>query len=133
MVHRVIFGSIERFIGILTEHYAGKFPLWLAPVQVKLLTVTEKFAPYAEKVAKELEGAGIRVELDVRNEKIGYKLREARNERVTYIGVIGQREEQSDTLSLRHNILGEIGELSIEEFKKKLLKEIEEKIQYETK
>ena len=124
MVHRVIFGSIERFIGILTEHYAGKFPLWLAPVQVKLLTVTEKFAPYAEKVAKELEGAGIRVELDVRNEKIGYKLREARNERVTYIGVIGQREEQSDTLSLRHNILGEIGELSIEEFKKKLLKEI---------
>ena len=107
--------------------------MWLAPVQVKLLTVTEKFAPYAENVAKELEGAGIRVELDVRNEKIGYKLREARNERVTYIGVIGQREERSDTLSLRHNILGEIGELSIEEFKKKLLKEIEEKIQYETK
>ena len=92
MIHRVIFGSIERFIGILTEHCAGKFPLWLAPVQVKLLTVTEKFAPYAEEVAKKLEEAGLRVELDIRNEKIGYKLREARNERVSYIGVIGERE-----------------------------------------
>ena len=85
MIHRVIFGSIERFIGILTEHCAGKFPLWLAPVQVKLLTVTEKFAPYAQEVAKKLEKAGLRVELDIRNEKIGYKLREARNERVNYI------------------------------------------------
>ena len=127
MIHRVIFGSIERFIGILTEHYAGKFPLWLAPVQVKLLTVAEKFAPYAHEVAKKLEAAGIRVEVDDRNEKIGYKLREARNERVTYIGVIGEREAEANTLTLRHNIKGEIGEMGAEEFKEKLIEEIETK------
>lgn len=127
MIHRVIFGSIERFIGILTEHYAGKFPLWLAPVQVKLLTVAEKFAPYAHEVAKELESVGIRVEVDDRNEKIGYKLREARNERVTYIGVIGEREAEANTLTLRHNVKGEIGEMGVEEFKEKLIEEIETK------
>ena len=127
MIHRVIFGSIERFIGILTEHYAGKFPLWLAPVQVKLLTVAEKFALYAHEVAKKLEAAGIRVEVDDRNEKIGYKLREARNERVTYIGVIGEREAEANTLTLRHNIKGEIGEMGAEEFKEKLIEEIETK------
>ena len=85
MIHRVIFGSIERFIGILTEHFAGKFPLWLAPVQVKLLTVTEKFVPYAEEIKAKCEEAGLRVELDGRNEKIGYKIREARNQRDSYL------------------------------------------------
>lgn len=124
MIHRVIFGSIERFIGILTEHFAGKFPLWLAPVQVKLLTVTEKFAPYAKKVEEELRQLGIRVESDIRNEKIGYKLREARNERVTYIAVIGEKEEEAKTLTLRSNKLGEIGEMSVEDFKNRLLEEI---------
>lgn len=131
MLHRVIFGSIERFIGILTEHYAGKFPLWLAPVQVKLLTVAEKYSDYAHQIAKDLKKLGIRVEIDDRNEKIGYKLREARNERVTYIGVIGEREVESGTLSLRHNILGELGELSSKDFESRLLKEIDEKTQYE--
>lgn len=130
MIHRVIFGSIERFIGILIEHYAGKFPLWLAPTQVKLLTVAEKFSDYAYQVADKLQKLGIRVEVDVRNEKIGYKLREARNERVTYIGVIGEREAENNTLSLRHNILGELEEMSYEDFEARLLKEIEEKIQY---
>lgn len=127
MIHRVIFGSIERFIGILTEHFAGKFPLWLAPVQVKLLTVTEKFADYAKEVEKELKALGIRVESDIRNEKIGYKLREARNERVSYIAVIGEKEEAASTLTLRSNKLGEIGEMGVEEFKKKLIEEIETK------
>ena len=127
MIHRVIFGSIERFIGILTEHCAGKFPLWLAPVQVKLLTVTEKFAPYAEEVAKKLEEAGLRVELDIRNEKIGYKLREARNERVSYIGVIGEREAEAGTLTVRSSKVGELGEMSVEEFTAKLLEEIRTK------
>ena len=127
MIHRVIFGSIERFIGILTEHFAGKFPLWLAPVQVKLLTVTEKFADYAKEVEKELKALGIRVESDIRNEKIGYKLREARNERVSYIAVIGEKEESARTLTLRSNKLGEIGEMGVEEFKKKLIEEIETK------
>lgn len=127
MIHRVLFGSIERFIGILTEHYAGKFPLWLAPVQVKLLTVTDKFVPYAKEVAEKLEAVGIRVEVDDRNEKIGYKLREARNERVTYIAVIGEREVEANTLSLRHNVQGDIGEMGVEEFKVKLVEDIENK------
>ncbi len=127
MIHRVIFGSIERFIAILTEHFAGKFPLWLAPVQVKLLTVTEKFSEYAEQTAEELRKAGLRVELDIRNEKIGYKMREARNERVSYIGVIGEREEEAKSLSVRSGKRGELGEIPLERFKAMLLKEIEEK------
>ncbi|MGN0710304.1 MAG: threonine--tRNA ligase [Anaerovoracaceae bacterium] len=127
MIHRVIFGSIERFIGILTEHFAGKFPLWLAPVQVKLLTVTEKFADYAKEVGKMLEDKGIRVEVDVRNEKIGYKLREARNERVSYIGVIGEREVESRTLTVRSNKEGELGEFSVDDFAERLENEIAEK------
>ncbi len=127
MIHRVIFGSIERFIGILTEHFAGKFPLWLAPVQVKLLTVAEKFAPYAEEIAKKCEEAGLRVELDIRNEKIGYKLREARNERVSYICVIGEREADANTLSVRSTKVGELGEMSADEFVAKLVEEVKTK------
>lgn len=128
MIHRVIFGSIERFIGILTEHFAGKFPLWLAPVQVKLLTVTEKFADYAQEVGKRLLKEGIRVEVDVRNEKIGYKIREARNERVSYIGVIGEKETESGTLTVRSSKEGELGALNLDEFIEKLKKEIEDKV-----
>ncbi len=127
MIHRVIFGSIERFIGILIEHTAGKFPLWLAPVQVRLLTVTEKYGEYAQKVAKILEDNNLRVQVDLRNEKIGYKLREARNERVSYIGVIGEREEESETLTVRSSKAGELGEMSIEDFAAKLCGEIENK------
>lgn len=127
MIHRVVFGSIERFIGVITEHFAGKFPLWLAPVQVKLLTVTEKFVPYAKEVAERLEACGIRVELDDRNEKIGYKLREARNQRVNYICVIGQREAEAGTLTVRSSKVGELGEMSAEEFIEKLLEEIKTK------
>ncbi len=128
MIHRVIFGSIERFIGILTEHFAGKFPLWLAPVQVKLLTVTERFADYAYEVSKRLNDADIRVEVDVRNEKIGYKIREARNERVSYIGVIGEKEMEAGELTVRSSKEGELGALTIDVFVTKLIKEIEEKI-----
>ena len=127
MIHRVIFGSIERFIGILIEHCAGKFPLWLAPVQVKLLTVTEKFAPYAQEVAAKLEEAGLRVETDIRHEKIGYKLREARNERDSYICVIGERETEAGTLTVRSSKVGELGEMSVEDFTAKLLEEIKNK------
>ena len=114
IIHRVIFGSIERFIGILIEHFAGKFPLWLAPEQVRLLTVTEKFVPYAEKVSKELAKHGIRVKVDARNEKIGYKLRQGRNERVSYLAVIGEREAEADTL--RSSKEGDLGSLSIDKF-----------------
>lgn len=127
MIHRVIFGSIERFIGILIEHFAGKFPLWLTPVQVKLLTVTEKFADYAEEVGKKLTEAGLRVEVDVRNEKIGYKIREARNERVSYLGVIGEKEMESGELTVRSSKEGELGSMKLDEFTAKLLKEIAEK------
>ena len=127
MIHRVVFGSIERFIGVITEHFAGKFPLWLAPVQVKLLTVTEKFVPYAEEVCKKLEDCGIRAELDDRNEKIGYKLREARNQRVNYICVIGEREAEAGTLTVRSSKVGELGEMSAEDFTAKLLEEIRTK------
>lgn len=127
MIHRVIFGSIERFIGILIEHFAGKFPLWLAPVQVKLLTVTEKFTDYALSVAKQFEDAGIRVEADIRNEKIGYKLREARNERTPYICVIGEREVEARNLTVRSSKAGELGEMTPDELQEKLQKEIAEK------
>ena len=127
MIHRVIFGSIERFIGILTEHTAGKFPLWLAPVQVKLLTVTEKFVPYAEEVEKKLRKAGLRVQLDTRNEKIGYKLREARNARDSYICVIGEREAEAKTLTVRSIKSGELGEMSVDDFTAKLVEEIRTK------
>ncbi|MBK5253298.1 MAG: threonine--tRNA ligase [Peptostreptococcaceae bacterium] len=127
MIHRVIFGSIERFIGILIEHTAGKFPLWIAPVQVKLLTVTEALSDYAYEVKKKCEDAGLRVEVDVRNEKIGYKLREARNQRISYICVIGEREEEDNTLSVRSNKVGDIGTLQVDEFISKLVEEIKTK------
>lgn len=127
MIHRVIFGSIERFIGILIEHTAGKFPLWLAPVQAKLLTVTEANAEYAEQVAKKLFDQGIRVETDIRNEKIGYKIREARNVRDSYICVIGEREAETGTLSVRSSKVGDIGTMFVDDFAAKLKEEIESK------
>ncbi len=127
MIHRVIFGSIERFIGILIEHFAGKFPLWLAPVQVKLMTVTEKFTDYALEVAEKFKAAGLRVEADVRNEKIGYKIREARNERTPYMCIIGEREVEAGTVTVRSSKAGELGEMKPEELQEKLLREIADK------
>ncbi|NLY82636.1 MAG: threonine--tRNA ligase [Clostridiales bacterium] len=127
MIHRVIFGSIERFIGILIEHTAGKFPLWIAPVQVKLLTVTEAQADYAKQVMKKCEDADLRVEIDIRNEKIGYKLREARNQRISYICVIGEIEEENNTLSVRSNKTGDLGTLQVDDFIDKLAEEIKTK------
>ena len=127
MIHRVIFGSIERFIGILIEHFAGKFPLWLAPVQVKLMTVTEKFTDYALEVAEQFKVAGLRVEADIRNEKIGYKIREARNERTPYMCIIGEREVEAGTVTVRSSKAGELGEMKPEELQEKLLKEIADK------
>lgn len=127
MIHRVIFGSIERFIGILIEHFAGKFPLWLAPVQVKVLTVAEAFTDYAQDISSKLEEAGLRVETDFRNEKIGYKLREARNQRVNYILIIGEREKESNTATVRSAKLGELGEMKIDELVKKLVAEVANK------
>ena len=127
MIHRAAFGSVERFIGILIEHFAGKFPLWLAPVQVRLMTVTEKFTPYAEEVGKLFEEAGIRVECDIRNEKIGYKIRQARNERVPYMCIIGENEVEAGNLTVRNGKTGDQIEMKPEELKDKLLAEIETK------
>jgi threonyl-tRNA synthetase len=127
LIHRVVFGSVERFIGILTEHFAGKFPLWLAPVQIKLLTVTEKFNDHAYKLRDELEAKGLRVEVDDRNEKIGYKIREARNQRASYIGVIGEREIEEGTLSIRSSKKGDMGTMKVDDIIEMMIKEIEEK------
>ncbi len=125
MIHRVVFGSIERFIGVITEHFAGKFPLWLAPVQVKLLTVMEGAVPYAEKVKAELEACGLRVELDDRNEKIGFKLREARNERINYICVIGEKEVNEGTVTVRSfKQQDELGAFTVKDFADMLVKEV---------
>lgn len=130
MIHRVVFGSIERFIGILTEHFAGHFPLWLAPVQVKLLTISEKYEEYAKKVADKFNNADIRFETDFRAEKIGYKIREARNERTPYIVVVGEKEAENNKLSVRHQ--GEdLGLKDIDEFINEIKKEIESKEIYQ--
>lgn len=115
VIHRVIFGSIERFIGILIEHFAGKFPTWLAPVQVKVLPISDKFNDYSEQIKNELEKNGIRVEMDYRNEKIGYKIRESRNERVPYIVVVGEKEENEKKISLRSRKNGDEGSLELKE------------------
>lgn len=120
MIHRVIFGSIERFIGILIEHYAGKFPVWLSPVQVKILPVSDKFLEYGRQVAGELKEQGIRVEMDERNEKLGYKIRQARGERIPYLVILGEKEQASGTLSVRCRDAKEegqdMGEMGMEEF-----------------
>lgn len=127
MIHRVVFGSIERFIGILTEHFAGAFPTWLAPVQVKVLAISEKHIAYAESVAKKLHEAGIRAELDIRNEKIGYKIREAQLEKVPYMLVAGDKEEETGTVSVRARKEGDKGSMPVDAFIAAVSKEIAEK------
>lgn len=123
MIHRVVFGSIERFIGILIEHFEGKFPLWLAPVQVKILAISDKFNDYAQTVKAELAAEGFRCEVDERAEKIGYKIRSARMERVPYMIVVGEKEEQSGSLSVRSREEGDLGGMSMEMFVEKLRRE----------
>lgn len=126
VIHRVIFGSIERFIGILIEHFAGKFPAWIAPVQVKVLPISDKINSYAESVVKVLRDKGIRVELDDRAEKIGYKIREARNERVPYMIILGEKEQQEATITVRSRN-GEEGNFVLYEFISRIREEIENK------
>ena len=123
MIHRVAFGSIERFIGILIEHYAGKFPVWLSPVQVKILPVSEKFADYAKKVSDELKAAGVRVETDLRSEKLGYKIRSAQMEKVPYMLIVGEKEVEGECVSVRRRDEGDIGSMSVDEFAKLVLED----------
>ncbi|MGL5716672.1 MAG: threonine--tRNA ligase [Paraclostridium sp.] len=127
MIHRVAFGSIERFIGILIEHYAGKFPTWIAPVQAKILLVSDRFKDYAEEVQKALFDKGIRVELDDRAEKIGYKIREAQLQKVPYMLVVGEKEVNENKVSVRSRDNGEMGAIEVEEFIANVLKEVEER------
>lgn len=123
MIHRVVYGSIERFIGILIEHYAGKFPLWLAPVQVKVLPISEKFFDYAGGILQSLKAAGIRCEMDNRDEKIGYKIRSAQMEKVPYMLIVGQKEAESQTVSVRSREDGDLGSFVLEDFVRKAAEE----------
>lgn len=128
MVHRVIFGSLERFIGILTEHYAGAFPTWLAPVQVKILPITERQHQYAQKIAGQFFLKGVRVEVDDRSEKIGYKIREVQLEKVPYMLIVGDREMEEGTVALRTRKDGDQGKVNLADFESRLLTEIKDKI-----
>ena len=127
VIHRVIFGSIERFIGILIEHFAGKFPVWLSPIQVKVLPISDSFMEYGHEVIDKLRKYGIRCEIDNRSEKIGYKIREARNERIPYMIIVGEKEKNHGNISLRSRDMGEEGSTSLEEFITRVLKEDQEK------
>ncbi len=129
MVHRVCYGSIERFIGIITEHFAGKFPTWLAPTQVKILPVSEKYRDYAKKINDRLAKDKVRVETDERNEKIGYMIREAQViDRVPYMLIVGQKEEEDGTVSVRSRDTGETVTMPLDEFVAKLEKEIRDRV-----
>ena len=123
MIHRVVFGSIERFIGILIEHYAGRFPVWLSPVQVKVLSVSEKSREYAGTVYAKLRSAGVRVEIDNRDEKIGYKIREAQLEKVPYMLVIGEKETENGNIAVRSRDSGDLGSMDTDAFVEKVLTE----------
>ena len=127
MIHRVVFGSIERFIGIITEHFAGAFPAWLAPVQVKVLPVTDRALDYAKELSDALDGQGFRVEVDDRNEKIGKKIREATLEKVPYMIVVGDRDMENKTVSVRTRAGEDLGAMSLEEFSTKLKEVVDSK------
>jgi threonyl-tRNA synthetase len=124
MIHRVAFGSIERFFGILIEQFAGAFPTWLAPVQVKVLPISDKFNDYAEEVKIQLEKLNIKVEIDTRAEKIGYKIREAQLEKIPYMFVVGEKEAEGKIVSVRERQKGDVGSMSIQEISDIILNKI---------
>ena len=133
MIHRVIFGSIERFIGILIEHFAGAFPTWLAPVQVKVLPISDKYMDYAQKVLDELNNSGVRAEIDTRAEKIGYKIREAQMKKIPYMLVVGAKEEEDGLVSVRSRFEGDEGQKSLTDFLAAIKMEIQDKTAREVK
>ena len=116
MLHRVVLGSIERFIGVITEHFAGKFPLWLSPVQAVILPIAERHHAYAQQLQQQLEAAGLRVECDTRSEKIGYKIREAQLQKTPYMLVVGDKEQEDGTVSVRHRKDGDLGSMALQAF-----------------
>ena len=127
MIHRVVFGSIERFIGVITEHFAGAFPTWLAPVQVKILPVTDRAIPYAESVSQMLESSGFRIEIDRRNEKLGRKIVDGRAEKIPYLLVVGDKDVQNNTVAPRSRSEGDLGTMNITEFTELLRKKVASK------
>ena len=127
MIHRVVFGSIERFICILTEHFAGAVPMWLAPVQVKILPIAERHHGYAAQLEKALTSAGLRVENDLRSEKIGYKIREAQLQKIPYMIVVGDKEAEQGNVAVRSRKEGDLGTMPVEAFIEKAQKEVAEK------
>ena len=127
MIHRVVYGSIERFIGILIEHFAGAFPAWLAPTQVRILPITERHVEYAQKLAEKMFDLGIRVHLDDRNEKIGYKIREAQVQKIPYMLVVGDKEVEDGTVSVRRRSEGDLGAMPADDFAALLVKEVADK------
>ncbi len=127
MIHRVIYGSIERFIGILTEHFAGAFPTWLAPIQVRVLPITERQHDYAQQVLAELEKQDIRVDCDFRSEKIGYKIREGQLQKIPYLIILGDKEVEAQTIAVRHRKQGDLGAMPLDEFSSKIKQEIDDK------
>jgi threonyl-tRNA synthetase len=127
MLHRVIFGSIERFIGILIEHYAGRFPTWISPIQVEILPITDRHIEHCLQLEEKMKEKGIRVEVDVRNEKIGYKIREAQLSRIPYMLIIGDKEIESEKVSVRSRDKGELGAVQTDAFIDDIVKEIEER------
>ncbi|HHW61835.1 MAG TPA: threonine--tRNA ligase [Syntrophomonadaceae bacterium] len=124
MIHRVIFGSMERFIGIITEHFAGAFPTWLAPVQVRLLPITDRHHAYADDLMQKLKAAGVRVEVDKRNEKVGYKIREGQLQKIPYLLIVGDKEIEQGAVAVRHRKDGDLGSIAFNEFKEKITAEI---------
>ncbi|MEG1821409.1 MAG: threonine--tRNA ligase [Clostridiales bacterium] len=127
MIHRVAFGSIERFIGILTEHFGGAFPTWLCPVQVRLMSITDKQLPYIEAICKKMQAKGIRAEVDARNEKIGYKIRESQTMKIPYSLVAGDKEMENETIALRRLGKGDLGAVNVDELIENIISEIKER------
>jgi threonyl-tRNA synthetase len=124
IIHRAPFGSLERFVGILIEHFAGEFPLWLAPVQTAVLPISDLFMDYAKTVAEELKSAGVRIELDDRNEKVGYKIRDWETKKVAYMLVVGEKEKAGGLVSVRQHKKGDQGTMKLEEFKNQIINKI---------
>ena len=127
MIHRVVFGSVERFLGIITEHFGGAFPVWLAPVQVRVMNITDRSAEYAENVVAKLKAQGVRAEVDLRNEKIGYKIREAQGQKIPYMLVVGDKEVENGTVSVRTRSGGDKGSVALDEFAEMITKQIKDR------
>ena len=127
MIHRVVFGSIERFIGVITEHFAGAFPTWLAPVQVKLMAMTDRTHDAVNDLADKLNAAGIRVETDLRNEKIGFKIREAQMQKIPYMLIIGDKEVENGVVAVRSRKAGDLGTMTLDAFIERINEEVRTK------